>query len=190
METFRVNNSHPPETIQHILALAVTKTYGEIARECGLTRNAVAGIIHRSKGGGRGRGQKYRSADIAELTEQRERRLLAAREHQAEVSLRLKKERDARASANRVALRARAAEARSDLRTIRRQRISLEERSMLRKEANSIGSRNVTFMELTPRDCRWPTSQDRPFLFCALPADIGQSYCSCHAAVAYQGVGR
>ena len=35
-------------------------------------------------------------------------------------------------------------------------------------------------LDLNPNDCRWPTTKDKPFLFCGEPKLAGSSYCACH----------
>lgn len=35
-------------------------------------------------------------------------------------------------------------------------------------------------LDLNPRDCRWPVTADKPFLFCGEPQADGSSYCRCH----------
>lgn len=35
-------------------------------------------------------------------------------------------------------------------------------------------------LDLNPRDCRWPMTADKPFLFCGEPKAEGSSYCACH----------
>lgn len=44
------------------------------------------------------------------------------------------------------------------------------------------GVRSITFMELEPRDCRWPMGgpTDPPLLFCGARAEVGSSYCPYH----------
>lgn len=35
-------------------------------------------------------------------------------------------------------------------------------------------------LDLDPRDCRWPVTDTKPFMFCAAPRDGESSYCACH----------
>lgn len=35
-------------------------------------------------------------------------------------------------------------------------------------------------LDLNPNDCRWPVTDDRPFLFCGEPKAGAGSYCACH----------
>lgn len=35
-------------------------------------------------------------------------------------------------------------------------------------------------LDLNPRDCRWPMTADKPFLFCGEPKADASSYCACH----------
>lgn len=35
-------------------------------------------------------------------------------------------------------------------------------------------------LDLNPSDCRWPVTDDRPFLFCGEPKAPESSYCACH----------
>lgn len=43
----------------------------------------------------------------------------------------------------------------------------------------------VTLLDLTPKQCRYPSGEDMPYLFCGQPQQYESSYCpSCHA-IAY-----
>lgn len=181
---------HSPERVHEIVAMATTLTYLEVAQRCGLTRNAVAGIVHRAMGRGRVGGKKYRTPEIQDLRDAREKVRLQVLQAAAEQRAEVEKARIARGLEARMRQRAEARLARDNLRTVKGKFLKLDERMELRRQAETIGSRNVDFMTLARGECRFPTSQDRPFLFCGLPADTGQSYCDCHAAVAYKGNGR
>lgn len=37
-----------------------------------------------------------------------------------------------------------------------------------------------TLLDLANNECRWPTTKDKPFLFCGEPKLAGSSYCACH----------
>lgn len=40
--------------------------------------------------------------------------------------------------------------------------------------------RNLPLEALGARDCKWPTTDEAPWLFCGCPADEGHSYCPYH----------
>lgn len=35
-------------------------------------------------------------------------------------------------------------------------------------------------LDLAINDCRWPVTDDKPFLFCGEPKAVTSSYCACH----------
>lgn len=37
-----------------------------------------------------------------------------------------------------------------------------------------------SLLDLNKRDCRWPMTDDKPFLFCGEAIVEGSSYCACH----------
>ena len=43
----------------------------------------------------------------------------------------------------------------------------------------------VTIMELLPNDCRWPSGDRSPFMFCGAPQIEGCSYCEAHALMGF-----
>ena len=42
------------------------------------------------------------------------------------------------------------------------------------------GTTPVTLVDLEAGMCKWPVSDDKPFLFCAAPSVEGKSYCQHH----------
>ena len=46
-------------------------------------------------------------------------------------------------------------------------------------------SRNLTVLQLKGNDCRFPTSEDHPMLFCGSPKAAGSSYCPHHHGVCH-----
>lgn len=51
------------------------------------------------------------------------------------------------------------------------------------QDVADIEPRHLSLLELEPNDCRWPTSNDLPHTFCALPKLAGCSYCPAHALI-------
>jgi GcrA cell cycle regulator len=47
-------------------------------------------------------------------------------------------------------------------------------------------SRNLTILEIGAGECRYPTTQDSPFLFCGHQQQSESSYCGFHHRLAYQ----
>lgn len=50
--------------------------------------------------------------------------------------------------------------------------------------------RKVTFWELEPHHCRWPSGDDPPYLYCGMPKFADCSYCFRHASIAFPGIGK
>lgn len=48
-----------------------------------------------------------------------------------------------------------------------------------------ITPRNIGLLDLAHDDCRWPTSENLPHTFCALPKLEGSSYCAAHARLSF-----
>lgn len=63
--------------------------------------------------------------------------------------------------------------------TVRRKRIAQRKFKVIPMEPEP-DSRNLEFGELEKNDCRYPVTEDRPFLFCGQPKAEGSSYCAHH----------
>lgn len=47
-------------------------------------------------------------------------------------------------------------------------------------------ARNVSLVDLGPRECRYATSEDSPHTFCGARTDAGQSWCDFHKSIVFQ----
>jgi GcrA cell cycle regulator len=59
-------------------------------------------------------------------------------------------------------------------------RITSSEAIEIKLRCVEIVPRNLSLIELEACDCRYPTSDDAPFLFCGHPKQAGSSYCTPH----------
>ena len=188
---------NPHHIVTAVLEMAAaSSSYGQIADRLGLTRSRVAGIVSRAKKAdpfkpvskfSRVGHSKYSDPRLVELAEKRERIVLEQRMRIAssrEMRVLAKRAREKQRYNERVAKQA------EERAAIRRQFLALDERTRLRKEAETLGSLNVSFMDLERGQCRYPTTHRPPHLFCALPAEPHTPYCRCHGAVAYRGDGK
>jgi hypothetical protein len=55
-----------------------------------------------------------------------------------------------------------------------------------RLRCSEITPRDLTLLDLGASDCRYPTTDDRPFLFCGQAQQDGFSYCPGHLALSWR----